>query len=658
MRPNKSFTLASLAVAVAVLLAACGGAGSSGTGTGTGTNGVTIVDSFGRTVFSGSSGQSSDGFGAGDSGADGSAGDGLPIVGGSLILTDATGVTTTPVITDAKGYFRVKVTGLTPPFVAKVTRPDGIVRYSLNVTPVKNNGFITINISGLTTKIAADVAAAAGTTLANLTPANVNAHSGVITTSIASMRTTLASVIQSAGLSTSTFDPLTVAFVPNYTGYDFVLDNSVVPASNPLSVSVLPTFVPSTVTQTAGLAQAVSDVQSLLASMTAAYASAPSATQLQNYLDSTYLNNGATGAANGGTKFASFPVGSEFSFAGVAPYPGGASSTGTPVAGNAVVYDANNCVTSMWVNLAFNGLVSENTLVKHNVTSPGVCSSGTWTLAGNQRQHESRISTFLTKIVSASGTIKRSSLHLSTESADTGYSTVEISGPGITTLAAPNATTAGTVTLIHASALINLFNLINDPYYGSTSNNPYYSGQLEGSADIQDCAAMTIGTAGNGAAWGVAPTGATPCINLSQVVAGSDYTIKFKDSNGAVIETDQQRLQVAPYALPDSLYPVVTSVTPAGNTITSAGGTETLNWTLPSGAKSVMVFVNVNDANITTLKNASKYVGANTTSASLVVPALPGSVGGGNNGLPTTNSSYAFIVAAVGGILVQSAVNY
>jgi hypothetical protein len=312
----------------------------------------------------------------------------------------------------------------------------------------------------------------------------------------------------------------------------------------------------------------------------------------------------------------------------------------------------------MWVNLAYNGLVSENTLVMHTVATPGVCSSGTWTLAGNQRQHESRISSFLTKIVSTGGTIKRTALHLGTDSADTVYSTVEISGPGITTLGAPNATTPGTVTLKHGSASLLPFNLINDPYYGSTSNNPYYLGQLEGSADIQDCTGMTIGVKGNGAAWGVAPTSATPCINLSQVVAGADYTIQFKDVSSAVIETDQQRLQVAPYALPDSLYPVVTSVTPAGSTITSAGGTETVSWTLPSGAKSVQLFVNVNDGNITTLKNVSKYVGANTTSGSLVVPALPPNAGGSNNGLPANKSSFAFIIAAVGGILVQSAVDY
>jgi hypothetical protein len=71
-----------------------------------------------------------------------------------------------------------------------------------------------------------------------------------------------------------------------------------------------------------------------------------------------------------------------------------------------------------------------------------------------------------------------------------------------------------------------------------------------------------------------------------------------------------------------------------------------------------MLFLNVNDGNISTLKNVSKYVGANTTSGSLIVPALPASVGGSSNGLPANKSSYAFIIAAVGGILVQSAVDY
>ena len=61
------------------------------------------------------------GFNAGDSGADGTAGDGAAIVGVTVLVTDATGKTVTAV-TDSNGYYRVKVTNFTPPFVAQLTK--------------------------------------------------------------------------------------------------------------------------------------------------------------------------------------------------------------------------------------------------------------------------------------------------------------------------------------------------------------------------------------------------------------------------------------------------------------------------------------------------------------------------------------------------------
>jgi hypothetical protein len=486
----------------------------------------------------------------------------------------------------------------------------------------------------------------------------LSANANVIGTSVTGIQTALSSVIQSASLSVASFNPLTTPFVPNYIGYDFVLDNSVVPPANPTSVTPIPSFVPTTNSQVASLAQAVTDVQTLMAAITAGYTSTPSASYLQTYLDSTYLDNGFTGAGPGAAQLATLPVGSEISFAGVAPYPGNASATATPSTGPSVVYDGNNCVTSLWVNVAFNGSVQENTLMKHSVATPGVCGSGTWVMAGNQRQHHSRIFSLLTKIAplgAAPGqTIYRTGLFFDTRTSDLGYTTVEITGPGITTLAAPGATTDGTVVLTHGDARLTLYNSINDTYYGSNSLNPFYSGAIEGSAAIQDCAAMTVGVLGNGAGWGIAPTSATPCVNLSQVVAGANYVISFKDGNGNILETDQQRLEVAPYPLPASLYPVLVGVSPAGSGLTNAGGTETLSWTLPTGVKAVKMSLNINNSNFTTLRNLDQYVGANATSAVFTIPpnSLPGSA------VPVANSSYASIITSVGGILVQTAAAY
>ena len=57
-------------------------------------------------------------------GADGTAGDGDPLVGATIRLTDATGRTTTAV-TDSQGYYRMNVTRMTAPFTLMLTTADG-----------------------------------------------------------------------------------------------------------------------------------------------------------------------------------------------------------------------------------------------------------------------------------------------------------------------------------------------------------------------------------------------------------------------------------------------------------------------------------------------------------------------------------------------------
>lgn len=233
------------AFALALALAGCGGGGGGGDappaagGTG-GTPTVTIVDSFGQVVAAGGA----DGVGSGDSGADGTAGDGAGIVGGTVVITDTTGKSVSG-ITDAQGYYRVKVTGFTPPLVAKVSKPDGSSFHSLNVRQLKVNGFVTLNITGLTDKVASDVARAAGRSRASeLTPQLVAANPDAITQSINNLKTTIAPVITAAGIDAATFDPLAAPFRPNRTGYDFVLDNVrvTVAADGSTQVAVSPTF--------------------------------------------------------------------------------------------------------------------------------------------------------------------------------------------------------------------------------------------------------------------------------------------------------------------------------------------------------------------------------------------------------------------------------
>jgi hypothetical protein len=211
------------------MLVACGGADP------TPANNVAtvgVVDSFGIAV--------ENGFGAGDSGGDGTAGDGAPIPNRPVVLVDVTGRTATT-STDAQGYYRLNLTGFAPPFVVRVTRADGVVRTSLSTAALKSNGFITINITGLTDKIASDVAIAGGKRGASeLTPAIVAANTPAIAAAMAKLRIELASAILAAGENVLTFDPIAMPFRTNGTGYDRVLDNVKVTVSPTGATVVIP----------------------------------------------------------------------------------------------------------------------------------------------------------------------------------------------------------------------------------------------------------------------------------------------------------------------------------------------------------------------------------------------------------------------------------
>ncbi|MFZ4624282.1 MAG: hypothetical protein ACOYNF_08610, partial [Rhodoferax sp.] len=233
-----------------LMLAACGGGddnGSAPTPTPTPTPTVVILDSFGRTVFdSNTGGGGSDGVGGGDAGADGSAGDGAPIVNGTVTIIDASNKSVTAK-TDAIGYYRAKVTGFTPPLVAKVVKTDGNVRYSLNIKPIVANKFITLNITSLTDKIASDVAIAGGKAgAAQLTPQIVAANTAAIATATNSLASQFSTVITKAGLDIAKFDPLGAPFVANHTGFDNVLDNAVLTKTptGATVIAVAPVYIP------------------------------------------------------------------------------------------------------------------------------------------------------------------------------------------------------------------------------------------------------------------------------------------------------------------------------------------------------------------------------------------------------------------------------
>lgn len=171
--------------------------------------------------------------GVADGGAngDGTAADGAPIVGGQVRVRDLSGKTATAT-TDSRGYWRVKLTGMTPPLLVTVTKPDGKVRRSLSTQPLKINGYIFIAVTGLTDKIIFDMADAAGVAgPAALTPSDIlRVGSGQVTALVNAMVNipVVTEKMQAAGINPATFDPFTTPFRPDGTGYDKVLDNLII----------------------------------------------------------------------------------------------------------------------------------------------------------------------------------------------------------------------------------------------------------------------------------------------------------------------------------------------------------------------------------------------------------------------------------------------
>jgi len=166
--------------------------------------------------------------GPADGGAsgDGTAGDGAPIVGGLVKVRDRFGHETTAT-TDAIGYYRVKLTGFVPPLLVTVTRRDGVVRRSISTQPLKTNGYIFIAVTGLTDKVASDMARALGFAgAAGLTPQMVQENPGVLSDMLNALRNdaTVRPILVDMGITPDTFNPFSTPFRADGTGYDGVLD--------------------------------------------------------------------------------------------------------------------------------------------------------------------------------------------------------------------------------------------------------------------------------------------------------------------------------------------------------------------------------------------------------------------------------------------------
>jgi hypothetical protein len=234
LKPScKVSVLTVVILSISLFLTGCGG-GGSGTGVSTGGGGTSvtatvtnIVDSFGEAVGAGDG----SGVGVGDSGADGTAGEGKALAGATITITDASGRVATAVA-DARGYYRAKVTGFTAPMVAKASVGNTKVFYAVGTLSPVTNTFVTFNVTGLTDKIASDVAVAAGRTgSASITPAMVSANLPALAAAKSNLRAALGAQLTANGIDPSTFEPSHARFRADHTGYDAVLDTTLVTRS-------------------------------------------------------------------------------------------------------------------------------------------------------------------------------------------------------------------------------------------------------------------------------------------------------------------------------------------------------------------------------------------------------------------------------------------
>ena len=176
--------------AAAAVLVACGGGGGGGAG---GSNAILL----GGTVAVGS-----------------------PLAGAVITARDANGRTSSSVLANDQGvYQNLDVTGLTAPFVIEAVGQLGQTPLKLSTPMATTAGVTNANVTTLTTTLSAILAGGDPSNLQiqNITTSGLTAATQVLSTAIAP-------VMQTVGVSSSGFNPITSAFVADSTGKDKLLD--------------------------------------------------------------------------------------------------------------------------------------------------------------------------------------------------------------------------------------------------------------------------------------------------------------------------------------------------------------------------------------------------------------------------------------------------
>jgi hypothetical protein len=616
---------------------------------------------------------------------------------------DAVTGTQIPFTTDGHGNYSVNVFGYTGPFLLRVlgvtTGGTAVNLYSLAPAAASAAG-TTINVTPLSDLI---LGYAAGVTTANLEATctgNLPACPALLNGILASLAPANSAVVAAIpasvwaafGITPSTFNAITSAFATTHTGVDGLLDAlSIVPpattgasytvtllGATPTTLATVPTSgtagteggapvaspapTAAAVTQAANLAAVEPEIQAFFASVSALFAtSQPTAAQVQALLTPTgFLHDGLTASAWSTQFAANEPVGFVITGGGVAPYSGAqyTGALGTP-AGPAVPYDANNCVTSIWVYIS-----DDNTTLQLVDTIPAtnaadVCTGGTWLFAGDGRAYQSELVAKFHRAqteLSPTGGTYTATLNPGTQSNQTTdnsaavapYTYVAIAGPGITTVGAWQSKQADTgyfflvaAPVPAAPAIVNSNNAI---FNFTTFQVDYYYG---GGSALQSCAAIV-------ASGSIYYDTGTPCYD-GNMVAGSDYGIGFLDVDFNLLALEEQRLNISPAAtvVPTSYYPTITAVSPASAASIPAGSTTTsvtVTTTEPAGSYNGDVGVILSVTNVGNIFSADTDI-TPTTSPTTTTFSVSGL------SLSPTNGTIG-ISDLIGGILVGSGWNF
>ena len=645
-----------LAILFSIAVAACGGGGGGG---GSSSSGTTSSSKLSGVVASGA-----------------------PVTNGAgYALNAATGLTTA-FTTDASGNYSVNLTGQAGPFLLHVVgvtsggSPANL--YSLasassfggtiNVTPLSDvvlgyaAGVTTQSLEAACTGDVSACPAMLNGILANLTLANTSVISAIPS-----------SVLAQFGLNASTFNAITTQFATTHTGIDGLLDAiTVVPAvatgassyqinlvgATPITLVTVPTTgtagtqaaAPTTVTTptTAALAQAANlvvslgEIQTFMTSFNNLFATAlPTSTQLSPYLAADFLSWGMDKNQFIALVVAGeIPVGRKFSGGGLAPYSGAPLGMATAPGANLIF--TNNCVTSIWVYFGGDSQTLQFNHAIPTTNTAGVCTGGTWTIAGDRRVYQSELIGLYEKWTSGSNTAYSTTFQLIVETDHstgdssatiTPWDTVTITGPGLATVG--NRTAAsGMVTIVAPPlptppAVRQELSSIDDPYYGTAAN---------GSGLLKSCADILAGTASY--------TNATPCFNDSAV---GDYTTRFY-SGTTLLETVVQRINtvVSAASVPSSWHPTIISVTPSTASSISNGTLVTLTWTLPVGALAGHQGIRLYDSTGNLIFTQEDNISPTATSHTINVSGLTTA--------PT--SGHIFVGTQIGGLKVGAGVSF